>query len=86
MRQLIDTYSTYQIKFVIDQPADCDEVVHYLVNYPQIPRNRVFLMPQGTDQPTLIAKRQWLEPWCQQQGYRYCPRKHIEWFGRIPAS
>ena len=86
MRQLIDTYSTYQIKFVIDQPADCDEVVRYLVNYPQIPQHRVFLMPQGIDQPTLITKRQWLEPWCQQHGYRYCPRKHIEWFGKIPAS
>ena len=24
---------------------------------------------------------QWLAPYCREQGFVFCPRKHIEWFG-----
>jgi len=80
IRQLIRRYR-YQIKFVIDKPADLDEVEEYLRQFPEIDRGRVMLMPQGIDIATLHAKAEWLEPYCRQRGYHFCPRRHIEWFG-----
>jgi len=71
----------YQIKFVIDSPADLDEVAVWLAEYPTIDRNYVLLMPQGTDLAGLNAIGQWLEPYCREQGFVFCPRKHIEWYG-----
>lgn len=72
---------TYQIKFVVDQPADLPEVEEYLVRFPQIERARVLLMPQGTDLTVLGRKAAWLEPYCAQHGLWFCPRRQIEWFG-----
>ncbi|HTN74018.1 MAG TPA: 7-carboxy-7-deazaguanine synthase QueE [Pirellulaceae bacterium] len=71
----------YQFKFVIDSPADCDDVLAYLREFPAIERSRVLLMPQGVTCDTLATTGQWLEPYCQAQGLVFCPRKHIEWFG-----
>ncbi len=76
----MEQYS-YQLKFVVDRPADCQEVEEYLAELPQVDRTRVLLMPQGMDLPTLARQAQWLEPYCQEHGLIYCPRKQIEWFG-----
>jgi 7-carboxy-7-deazaguanine synthase len=78
--RLINEYD-YQMKFVIDTPADCDEVERYLDEFPQIPSDRVWLMPQGVDIEQLERTAAWLAPFCQRNGYHFCPRKHIEWFG-----
>jgi 7-carboxy-7-deazaguanine synthase len=39
------------------------------------------MMPQGTDIGHLAAIGDWLEPYCREQGFVFCPRKHIEWYG-----
>ncbi len=80
IRQLARDYA-YQFKFVIDTPADCAEVDAYLQEFPEIDRGCVMLMPQGTDAEALSQRGAWLESYCTQHGLRYCPRKHIEWFG-----
>lgn len=80
VRRLMACYP-WQLKFVIDQPADCQEVEAYLAEFPAVDRSRVLLMPQGTDLTTLARQADWLEPYCRQTGMPYCPRKHIEWFG-----
>jgi organic radical activating enzyme len=80
VNRLISEYD-YQIKFVIDTPADCQEAEEYLTSMPQIDRARVMLMPQGTDPAELAAKTQWLEPYCAQHSLLFCPRRHVEWFG-----
>jgi 7-carboxy-7-deazaguanine synthase len=71
----------YQFKFVVGQPADCDDVLQYLDRFPAVDRSRVLLMPLGTDLAHLQAIGAWLEPYCREQGLRFCPRKQIEWFG-----
>ena len=71
----------YQLKFVIDRPEDCDEVERYLRDFPELERDRVLLMPQGTGITELADRAEWLVPYCQSAGFRFCPRKHIEWFG-----
>lgn len=80
IRRLVGDYA-YQLKFVIDRPDDCDEVLRYLDDFSEIDRTRVLLMPQGTDPTELAAKAAWLEPYCNAQGLTYCPRRQIEWFG-----
>jgi 7-carboxy-7-deazaguanine synthase len=71
----------YQLKFVIASPADGDDVEAYLAAFPKIDRDRVLLMPEGTDLARLAEVSAWLEPYCAEHGLRFCARKHIEWFG-----
>ncbi len=81
IRKLVAEYE-YQIKYVVDTPDDCAEVEQHLRQFPEIERARVMLMPQGTDVDTLAATGRWLEPFCQENGYQFCPRRQIEWFGK----
>lgn len=85
IRRLLAEYQ-YQLKFVVDRPDDCREVEAYLAEFPQIDRERVMLMPQGTDAETLAEKRRWLAPYCAEQGLRYCRRRQIEWFGWVRGT
>ncbi|MEX2309247.1 MAG: 7-carboxy-7-deazaguanine synthase QueE [Pirellulales bacterium] len=85
IRRLIAEYP-YQVKFVIDTPADLDELSRYLIEFPQIDRDRVLLMPQGTDQQQLESREEWLRPYCESAGLVFCPRKQIEWFGPVRGT
>lgn len=74
----------YQLKFVVDNQQDADEVLDYLERLTQIvavDRDRILLMPQGTNQEHLTHQSEWLIPWCEEHGLRFCPRAHIEWYG-----
>ncbi len=70
-----------QFKFVVDSLADCEEVITYIADFPEIDRRRVLLMPMGTKPVELAAKAQWLGPYCTEHGLTFCPRRQIEWFG-----
>jgi len=76
----------YQLKFVIDAPADLAEVVEYLRQVPLVTPDRVWLMPQGISQDELSARMEWLAPEAEQLGFRLSPRKHIELFGHTRGT
>ena len=80
IRRLVAEHE-YQVKFVVDSAEDCPDVEAYLAEFPEIDRDRVMLMPQGTDPAELAEKGRWLEPYCAEHGLQYCPRRQIEWFG-----
>jgi 7-carboxy-7-deazaguanine synthase len=80
IRRLTGEYD-YQLKFVIDTPEDCEEVHAWLAEFPHVRRDRVLLMPQGTDAAHLTSIAEWLAPYCREHGFVFCPRKHIEWYG-----
>lgn len=80
IRRLIDEYD-YQLKFVVNARSDFGEIRNYLEEFPQIDRERVMLMPQGTGREQLATVSEWLEPYCGEHGFQFCPRMHIEWFG-----
>jgi 7-carboxy-7-deazaguanine synthase len=44
-------------------------------------RERVFLMPEGTDPDVLRKRGAWLAELCKEEGYRFSPRLHIELWG-----
>jgi 7-carboxy-7-deazaguanine synthase len=85
VRRLVAGYN-YQVKFIIDTPADLREVDRYLIEIPEIQRERVLLMPQGTERDELEARATWLRPYCKELGFVYCPRKQIEWFGPVRGT
>ncbi len=85
IRRLASEYA-YQIKFVIDTLDDCQAAEEWLRGFPEIDRNRVLLMPQGTDVEPLERIGSWLEPYCRREGFHFCPRKHIEWFGCVRGT
>jgi 7-carboxy-7-deazaguanine synthase len=80
VRRLLAEYS-YQLKFVVDRPTDCDEVERYLGDFPEADRRRVLLMPQGISMSELTERAEWLQPLCADRGFTFCPRRQIEWFG-----
>ena len=76
----------YQLKFVIRDPEDCEEVKDYLLAFDKIVRKNVFMMPEGTEIEQLQNIEEWLLPFCDQHEFQYCPRKHIEWFGNFRGT
>jgi 7-carboxy-7-deazaguanine synthase len=76
----------YQLKFVVDDEQDAADVLTYLDRLGSFDGDRVLLMPQGIDVETLNAKAEWLKPWCERHGLRFCPREHIAWFGNKRAT
>lgn len=71
----------YQLKYVIDQPDDVNDVDRHLQEIGGIAPARVFLMPQGVDAAELRQKIEWLRPAADERGYSVSPRLHIEMFG-----
>lgn len=80
IRRLVAEFD-YQLKFVVENPVDIDEIRTYLTEFPEIDQAKVMLMPQARnpDEQNKIAK--WLKPACANSGWCYCPRMQIEWYG-----
>jgi 7-carboxy-7-deazaguanine synthase len=85
VQQLIDAYP-YQLKFVIARPEDLDEVSQYLTRFPNVCRERVMLMPEGTHADRLAELETWLRPYCEAHGLQFCPRRHIQWYGHTRGT
>jgi 7-carboxy-7-deazaguanine synthase len=71
----------YQLKFVVDQPGDIQEVLALLEQLPAVDPGRVLLMPQGVTHEELSQRGPWIAELCKQHGFRFCPRLHIELYG-----
>jgi 7-carboxy-7-deazaguanine synthase len=79
LRQLMERYP-YQLKFVIAEPADLDEV-RTLIETLHADREHVVLMPEGVDRDRLRERGQWIAEVCKQEGFRYSPRLHVDLWG-----
>ena len=80
MQQFIDTYG-YQLKFVVDQREDFDEIGEILGRLKNVDRSRVLIMGQGRTRKELRDKTKWIIELCKEHGFGYTPRLHIELFG-----
>jgi len=79
LRRLIEAYD-YQLKFVVAQPDDLDEIRRMLDQLPSDPA-KVILMPEGTDPAVLRERGAWLAEIAKREGFRFSPRLHIELWG-----
>ena len=71
----------FQLKFVVSSENDLVEIKSLLLKLPKITADRVLLMPEGIDTQTLASRSPWLVEICKREGFRFCPRLHIELFG-----
>lgn len=85
IQHLIEQFN-YQLKFVIDERRDLDDVLEYLKPWPQVTADRVWLMPQGVTTEELASRTTWLAPAASQLGFRLSPRRHIELFGHVRGT
>lgn len=67
-------------KFVVSDFGDLSEVEELIGEF-SIPRDRVMLMPEGTDTTLLLERGRWLVDVCKERGFRFTPRLHILLFG-----
>jgi 7-carboxy-7-deazaguanine synthase len=70
----------YQLKFVVAQPADLDEI-RSLTGSLKSPAERVVLMPEGTDRDLLRERGRWIAEICKEEGFRFSPRLHVDLWG-----
>jgi 7-carboxy-7-deazaguanine synthase len=70
----------HQLKFVIAQPEDMDEVQALLAAI-GADRSKVILMPEGIDAEVLRERGVWLAEICKREGFRFSPRLHVELWG-----
>jgi organic radical activating enzyme len=68
------------LKFVVAEPADVEEVLSLAGTF-KIPRDRIWLMAEGTDAATLAARERWLAQLCLEHSLTLSKRLHIELYG-----
>ncbi len=76
LNQLIDNYE-YQLKFVVDTPADLDEIAACIEQLKNVNPYNVYLMPQATTRSQLIEKSQMLAKFCMQTGFALSQRLQV---------
>lgn len=67
-------------KFVVVGPDDLAEIATLAERY-GLGRDRILLMPEGTERQVLEERSQWLVKRCLELGYRFSPRLHIMLWG-----
>ena len=81
IQQLIDSSPDFQLKFVVCEPVDLDEINGLLRQIKGFSPSDVQLMPEGTDRQTLDARSGWISEICKREGFRFCPRLHVLLYG-----
>jgi 7-carboxy-7-deazaguanine synthase len=71
----------FQLKFVVSSENDLAEIKDLLSRLPPVPFHQILLMPEGIDRKTLASRSPWLVEICKREGFRFCPRLHIDLFG-----
>ena len=80
MKQLIEHHPDYQLKPVISNEEDLQEVKE-LQKILDIPNEKVYLMPEGLEPKQLKERRRWLMDLCVREGYNFTDRLHIIAYG-----
>jgi len=88
IRQWLERGSS-QLKFVVTRVEDLPEIEELLNEVGAIPgfaRDRVLLMPEGTDVETLRERGPLVAELCLEHGFRFAPRIQIELFGNTRGT
>ena len=88
IREWLSSYPS-QLKFVISAVEDMPEIESLLAevgNIPDFTRDRILLMPEGTDVETLRERGPLLAEVCLEYGFRFAPRLQIELFGNTRGT
>jgi 7-carboxy-7-deazaguanine synthase len=72
----------FQLKFVIADEKDINEIEDILKQLNNVSPSDVCLMPEGVDVNTLNSRTGWVAEQALKRGWRFCPRLHIMMFGK----
>jgi len=76
----------YQLKFVVDEPKDLDEIAETLGTLDGVDFYKVWLMPQATQTDEYLEKSRWLAEYCKQTGFSFSPRLQVMLWGSQRAK
>ena len=76
LRQLIENYE-YQLKFVVDSPADLQEIQKVVKKLRNVDCKKVMLMPQAVTRDELLAKSPMVADMCKRTGFAFSQRLQI---------
>lgn len=85
VQDFIDRYD-YQIKFVVEEKEDFDEIRGLIARLKNVEPTRVLIMAQGKRRDELRERSAWIVELCKRYGYGFTPRLHIELFGNRRAT
>jgi len=74
-----------RFKFVVADPNDLEEILMAVDRY-KLPRERIWLMPEGTTPTRLDERARWLADACMEHGFAFSDRLHIRLFGDLPGT
>jgi len=75
-----------QLKFVLEKPADIEQVEDLLDQLDRkCPPGDVLLMPQALNRRQLARRSAWLAELCKEHGYRFSSRLQILLYGNEPG-
>jgi 7-carboxy-7-deazaguanine synthase len=80
LKKYIDCGIDYQMKFVVQGDQDMDEIREIVETY-DIPRNKVYLMPEGFTRKLQRARSLEVAEICKREKFIFCPRLHVELWG-----
>lgn len=80
VQRLLDAHGERQLKFVVMEERDLEEVEGLLARLRGWRREEVMLMPEGVER-SVEGRTGWVVRACVERGWRYCHRLHIELFG-----
>ncbi|MGD9110119.1 MAG: 7-carboxy-7-deazaguanine synthase QueE [Phycisphaerales bacterium] len=84
LQQFINAYD-YQLKFVIDEESDIDEVKTTLAKLPGVNRDKVMLMPQAATRGQYIEKAPVVAELCIKNGFAFSPRLQVMLWNNKPG-
>ena len=80
VQSLIQRYD-YQLKFVVVDEKDIEELTKYCRSLDGLDNGKVLLMPEGIDEQEISSREAWMKPICDELGFVFCQRMHILWYG-----
>lgn len=85
LRAWIQDYEV-QCKFVITSEDDLPEIEAIVQDLEPFPRDRILLMPEGTDVITLRQRAPLIAKLCLERRFRFAPRLQIELYGNTRGT
>lgn len=86
IQQFIDSAPDFQLKFVVSEETDVEEVRIVLDALHGWAPADVLLMPEGTNLQALNARAAWVSEVCKRNGFRFCPRLHVALYGNTRGT
>lgn len=83
--RFLDAGCQVQLKYVVQGPADLPEILEHVERW-RIPRNLVYLMPEGVSREVLAERSRVVAGICRDEGFRFTGRMHIELWGNTRGT